>query len=162
MSATALNAVPESAKMCCPPWFHKKGLEMRLFSRSKSQVVISGSEARTTITKADTLHERTVGWFIDWEMVQQYPYGIGVSGRRHFSDEELAAAFGLSDSEGKSGQSLRHKYLLQSVEEGKYGRTGNYLNIPSPGTGCNGDPNISVYITEEIRKAIAAILGFRE
>lgn len=37
---------------------------------------------------------------------------------------------------------------------GKFLRADEYLNIPGPGTGCNGDPNISIEIDDRMRDAV--------
>lgn len=158
MSAVVSSTVPESAKLCCPSWFHKGGLnemDMKIF-QNRRLVIVSNNMARLIIKPAESVP----GWMVKWEV--GWSPQTKAWGWRNFTDQELAAAFGLIDDEGKSGYSLRHKYLLNSAEEGKYGRSGKYLNIPYPGHGHDGDPNISVYITEEIHKAIAAILEFRE
>ncbi|HUX36048.1 MAG TPA: hypothetical protein VMV71_03385 [Candidatus Paceibacterota bacterium] len=159
MNAIVSSEVPESARICCPAWFHKGGLsemDMKVF-QDRRLAIISNNLARLVIKPAESTPSC---WEVKWEVCWS-PQMKGW-GWRHFSDQELAAAFGLIEDEGKSGYWMRHRYLLSSAEEGKYGRSGSYLNIPSPGTGHDGDPNISVYVTEEIRKAIAAILGFRE
>lgn len=44
------------------------------------------------------------------------------------------------------------------TKQGAFIRYGNFLNIPSPGTGHDGDPNISILIDGPIRRAVRQLL----
>lgn len=45
------------------------------------------------------------------------------------------------------------------ARQGIFIRWRDFMNIPGPGTGGDGDANISVMITGEIKEAIKTILG---
>jgi hypothetical protein len=121
-------------------------------------LVISGSAAKVTIRKVSSVYQDTKGWFVDWEIVQCQPYEEGVRGRSQFNDEDIVVAFGLSEGSGRFGDWLIERFGADSAEQGKYIRWENFLNIPCPGTGHDGDPNISIYLDEEIQDAVRQLL----
>ena len=143
-----------------PVWYHGHGLRMRVeqLDRQNRILIISGSAAKVVIRKASLVHPNAQGWFVDWEVVQFAPYKEGVRGRTHFYDKELMAAFGTSNDSGWSGDRLIKEFGADSAEQGKYIRWKNFLNIPCPGTGNDGDPNVSIYLDEEIQKAVRQLL----
>lgn len=143
-----------------PIWCHHHGSKMRVeqLDQQNRVLVISGSAAKVTIRKASSVYPNAKGWFVDWEVVQYQPYEEGVRGRSHFNDEDVAAAFGLSES-GKFGEWLIKQFGADSASQGKYIRWRNFLNIPCPGTGHDGDPNVSIHLDEEIQNAVRQLLG---
>ncbi len=56
------------------------------------------------------------------------------------------------------GSWLVGRYGGNSAVQSKFIRWGNFLNIPCPGTGHDGDPNVSIYVTDEIREAVRKLL----
>lgn len=148
-------------RMYFPIWCHHHGSKMCVeqFDQQNRVLVISGSAAKVTIRKASSVYPDAIGWFVDWEVVQYKPYENGVRGRSQFNSENLAAAFGLSESSGKFGDWLIEEFGADSAEQGKYIRWKNFLNIPCPGTGHDGDPNVSIHIDEEIQNAVRKLLG---
>lgn len=144
-------------------WCHHHGSKMYVESLDQQNriLVISGSAAKVTIRRASSVYPdiKRKEWFVDWEVVQCAPCKEGTRGRTRFSDEDLAAAFGLSDSSGKSGDWLIQEFGAHVAEQGKYIRWGVYLNIPCPGTGNDGDPNVSIHLDDEIRNAVQQLLA---
>ena len=96
------------------------------------------------------------GWFVDWEVI--YSLNEKTTGRIRLLVDELKVAFRLSESQRCFGKWLIDKYNASSAEQGKYIRRGDFLNIPCPGTGHDGDPNISIEIDDEIREAVRQLL----
>ncbi len=143
-----------------PEWWHHHGIKMRLKSidHQQKQLVISGSAATVIIRKAPSVNPQTKeGWFVDWEVEHYVPYGIKAQGRCHFTDEDLGIAFGLMVSPIPD-ERIVDQYGIVSFRQGKYIRLNNFLNIPCPGTGHDGDPNVSIELDEEIREAILKLL----
>lgn len=136
-----------------PSWWHSHGDKMSVRSFApKIHLVIAGSAATLTIKRAPP----EVGdgmWHVSWRVVQfaPEPFTEEVWGRRIFTGEELLLAFGRPNSDGPSS--------LHEERQGKFIRLGNFLNIPCPGTGHDGDPNVSVYLTDEIRAAVSGLLS---
>jgi hypothetical protein len=109
------------------------------FDKRNQCLVIAGSAARVRITRrAFTVDE---GWNVEWEVVQSQQ--TKVIGCTHFNTHELRAAFGLSEETGEFGDWLIERFGAESAQQGKYIRWKDFLNIPCPGTGHDGDPNIS-------------------
>ena len=74
-------------------------------------------------------------------------------------DEHLKMAFGLSEESGKYGDWLIGRFGGESAEQGQFIRFENFLNIPCPGTGHDGDPNISIVLDDKIRDAVEHLLA---
>ena len=129
------------------------------YDQENRRLVLKASAAEVSIIKASVTYPDTKGWIVDWEVVESVAYDEKSSGRRHFSDIELRRAFGLvSISDGFEGW-LFNKYGAEYGEQGKYIRWRRYLNIPGPGTGHDGDPNVSIEIDETIREAVKKMLA---
>jgi len=52
--------------------------------------------------------------------------------------------------------------ILESKVQGHYIRRGRFLNIPMSGTGADGDPNISIFVSDEIREAATRLVGIKD
>ena len=145
-----------------PDWCHLHGskIDVEKLDLTTNQLVLSGSAAKLTIIKCSELFSKHFNeWIVDWKVVQCVPYQEETNGRVRFSKEELEAAFMLSDKTGIFGDWIIERYGAHSAEQGKYIRWMNYLNIPCPGTGHDGDPNISIHITEEIQEAVKKLIN---
>jgi len=146
--------------MHTPIWCHHHCIKMRVTERDleTGALTIAGSAAKITIVRASTKFPWATGWFIDWEVIQYRPSDQVVRGRREFNDNELAAAFGLTDHPGETDFRLLEQFGGDSAEQGLYIRWGDYLNIPCPGTGHDGDPNVSIELDDQIKEAVRALL----
>jgi hypothetical protein len=129
------------------------------FDKENQALVISGNSAKVTIRKASSVHPNAKGWFVDWEVVHNRPYEEWVRGRSRFNDDDLEAAFGLSENSGKFGDWLIKQFGADVANQGKYIRWKKFLNIPCPGTGNDGDPNVSIHLDEEIQDTVRELLG---
>lgn len=141
-----------------PDWWHHHGTKMRVQKQEKQNqfLVIAGSSATLKVVRrASTVGEGC--WYVYWEVI--YAPSERANGRVIFTTEELKSAFGLSHESGEHGEWLLKRYRASSAEQGKYVRRGDFLNIPCPGTGQDGDPNISLEIDGEIRTAMRQLLG---
>lgn len=100
-------------------------------------------------------------WRIDWELLHR-DLREQSDGIRFFTTQELLGAFGLDEFTGDNPD-FNKLYEADSAVVGLYVRCGQYLNIPCPGTAFNGDPNISVYVTESsVQKAIMWLVRMYE
>ncbi len=113
-------------------------------------------------------------WRINW-IVKTYQGHVGyeaprVKGSRDFSDLEVAEAFGLTNdfsSLEDSDAELVARYNATIARTGRFIRAGNYLNVPGPGTGLDGDANLSFYLTAGVKNTVrelftAFIEGYNE
>ncbi|MCC7004577.1 hypothetical protein IT397_01525 [Candidatus Nomurabacteria bacterium] len=144
-----------------PIWHHHHSSKMQVEKLDKENrcLIISGSAAKVTIRRASLVIPGAKGWFVDWEVVQCRPYEEGVRGRSKFDDKDLAAAFGLSNDSGKFGSWLIEEFGADVADQGKFIRWEKFLNIPGPGTGHDGDPNVSVEISDDIKSAVQTLLS---
>jgi len=136
---------------------------MKVSNQAHGILVIAGSAATVTIQKASLVFpDKEVvknDWFVNWEIIQCRPIQEISSGRRWFTIDDLRSAFGISDYSGKYARWLIDRYGAEVAEQMKYIRWHEYLNIPCPGTGNDGDPNISIEIDDEIQLAIAKLIS---
>lgn len=143
-----------------PQWFHPRGFAIRLdrvtpLSRS---FVLRADRALLDIERRVLTKER--GWHAEWRI--EYPDEGRTHGIVWMTDRDLRQAFGLLDepdvesgdphagSNGRPGDTFERP--------GRFCRQGPYLSIPCRGTGADGDPNFSVYVTGEIRGAVRQLL----
>jgi|SRR3989344_1448729 len=145
--------------MVGPDWWHHHGSKMHLKESSlpKDIIGISGSAAHVVIKGASAIRSLVKGWFVSW--VVRHSFYESSEGQVWFDDKELASAFGIIEESGRFGQWIIDRYGGEVAEQGKFIRWKNYLNIPCPGTGHDGDPNVSIELDDEIKKAVHILLG---
>jgi hypothetical protein len=143
-----------------PTWwnqngFYVSGIELDIDNLT---LIFSSTVAKLTITRAPHVNpEDWKGWFVDWEVVYNFPQKTGVKGRTDFNSRHLKGAFNFLN-ETEHEKQLVNKYQCDSVSKGRYIRFRDCLNIPGPGTGLNYDANFSMTLTKEIRNAVAQLL----
>jgi len=150
------TVIPKSPKMdfIGPIWWHPHGMKMQVKGSDENSLTIAGSAAKIVITRESGSYP---GWFIDWAI--QHSGTTQASGRTFFLNDELKAAFGLTDESGDYGDLLIERYGGDSANQGQYIRSNIFLNIPCPGTGHDGDPNVSIEIDDSIKRAVQKLLG---
>lgn len=145
-----------------PDWWHRGGKQMRVekFGPRKRSLKIGNSATWLEITAFHT-EDRGNLWEIEWDILQPFYFDshAGSRGKITFNNDQLAVAFGLKPAEIPAhSRLLTKRYGGDRAFRGKFFAVSNYLNIPMPGTGMNGDPNISIEITREIRDAVAQLM----
>lgn len=141
-----------------PDWYHHHGTKVGVDEKSVSatSVAFCSNAARLEIRLAGEK------WMVEWEIKFEAP-NAGVWGRVYMADETLCGAFGIprakEDRGARHSSWLASRYRADSAVQGAYIRKGNYLNIPGPGTGHDGDPNISILLDDQIRNAVRRLIG---
>ncbi len=160
MKTTVQRRDPET-RLGFPIWYHHHGgkMSIELFDQKNKVLIIGGNAAKIILQKASPMFPNMKGWFVDWLVIYFKPCHEKACGRSRFNKETLAAAFGLSESSGENSDWLIKRFGADSAEQGKYIRWENFLNIPCPGTGNDGDPNVSIYLNDEIRNAVRRLLA---
>ena len=158
-SRVVVRSFAESEVLLSSPiWCHHHGAKMQVvqFNQEEHRLVIAGSAAKVTIRHGSQIQEGGDVWVVDWEVT--HAHDEVVRGRRRFEKHELLAAFGLTAHSGNFGQWLLERFGADSAEQGKYIRWRHFLNIPGPGTGHDGDPNVSIHIDDGIREVVRQLL----
>lgn len=148
-----------------PSWWSDKGVNMKvdgaILERGKPVLVnvAVGSAARVFICQCDS---RRGDFDVQYHI--NHCDGSHSSGSIVMSRADLSRAFGLTNGFGvgfsHSGKGLLEKGCeLDAASQGKYVRLGDYLNIPHPGTGLVGDPNVSVQLTTEMKSVVQTLLA---
>ena len=138
-------------------WFNSSGMSMEPVSRGyrKRFVELSSSVARVVIKPTTSGN-----WLVKWRVVHNGPENVS-NGRRLFSDADLIAAFGLDGPEyGGNSKWMVDQYCggFGVAKAGSFVRYRQKLNIPCPGTGRDGDPNVSICVDDVIKNAISQLM----
>jgi hypothetical protein len=132
-----------------PEWWNYNGAKMVLRSERSTEwsCVIANAAAEVIVVR-----NPLTGWEIDWEIKFEWP--SFAKGQVNLGYYELRGAFGLENEVPGDSEWLVLRYGANSVIHGKYIRFERWLNIPGPGTGDDGDPNVSIEIDETILMAV--------
>lgn len=150
-----------------PSWFHDYGkLVYPTFNPAFAgdRLRLTTRSTHITIRKSS----RSGLWQVKWTIYRKNPHKLKeaekdkVEGTVTLKTQELYLAFDSLLSEFENGGSdpeftLRHS--LTAGIQGKYARTGPFLNIPCMGTGKEGDPNASILISARISSALMSFLA---
>lgn len=138
-----------------PDWHHPQSYRIHLEKADSSHVVIQAPAARFTIVElldADTIYK----WIARWEIL--FSEGTGTRSEIVMSAQDLCEAFALNEHTECEGRWWANPHQDIASRKGVYFRYDRYLNIPGPGTGQDGDPNISIFLTAEIKKAVTHLV----
>src|SRR3989344_2130736 len=158
MQQTAQQPKTPVMVMIGPAWFHDHGHKMRLrhVDVERGMINLEASAASVQIFRG------AKEALVDWEVI--YSPGSKVQGRISLSLAQLAAAFEVPWDEHPCGieysQWLLDRFGGDCAIQGCFIRFKEFLNIPGPGTGHDGDPNVSVMVDKEIREAVRDILNW--
>jgi hypothetical protein len=136
-----------------PVWWHHHGIKMKLITTGicNDFFVLQGSAAELIVTRERTL------WLVSWKIIQSPDEQT--MGQVILSNGDFLVAFGFSNHNfAPESDWLVAQYGGTVAAQGKFIRYKNFLNIPCPGTGNDGDPNISINLDEEITKAAAQLV----
>lgn len=145
-----------------PSWWSHKGVKIyNIHEREKGKLSIENdSVAGLSINRTQAFDGPcyVVRWWIVHEKGEHYGMNNEVTGTVVMSPLELAAAFGLY-KEGELDTSWGRELGAEAGVQGKFIRLGLYLNIPGPGYGYQGDPNLSVFLDQSVMNAVGKYLA---
>lgn len=139
-----------------PKWFHHHGFKLSLGGEPiiqatfGNEVVVNSNVAHLQIGPSMTRGIYQVLWCIAFSSNES------VQGKICLTRNELKGAFLLLDSGEKSV--FAELFDADAGVQGHYIRKGKWLNIPAPGNGFDGDPNISVFVSDEIKEAVRKLI----
>lgn len=129
-----------------PVWWHHHGTKVNEISKKGGDLIIKGSAATLKISMFGNL------WQVSWKVI--FSFNSGVEGTVVMTSAELENAFDIAPSPTYFGKHIIDRFGADTAKQGKYIRWKKFLNIPGPGTDLDGDPNISILVTDEIKKAV--------
>ena len=140
-----------------PTWYHPGGDKVLIkghhgITTRNRELVIGSNSLNMTIAK--NLHAQDKGrceWLIKYKMshalIRTYLEGLII-----MTTQDLETAFGLSgDCDADDGQGILDVCGGDVAKEGKYIRYGEFLNIPGPGHGWDGDANVSIRVGKDLK-----------
>jgi len=134
-----------------PKFFHPHGIKMAV-SDAKSnmgyRLIIESNAAELAITACGNCR-----WMVGTKVKNMH--GEFATTRVYFSAEEFRQAFLTEDTRNEDEHLNAQRHDGDHGVQGTFIRSGFFLNIPGPGTGDDGDPNCSVYLSDETRKKLA-------
>lgn len=140
-----------------PIWWHHHGYKLMVTNcdiPNRCVVFATNTTSIRFTQRAMTVDE---GWFVDWMI--RYGQQDQMNGRIVLLTRDLLIAFDLEvPKEAEADSVLTRRFDADVARQGRYIRTGPFLNIPGPGTGCDGDPNMSIYLEKSIRVAMDKLL----
>jgi hypothetical protein len=155
MKANTLPRHRPEFELYHPNWWCERGDKIEVTSLENNQLILEGSAAKLVISP---WNDPPYIWKIEWEIVNLRDQEWS-RGQTMWTIEMLQAAFGLKEGiTGDFGDWIIERFGAESAEQGEFIRWETFLNIPGPGTGHQGDANISIRITEEIREAVRRLL----
>lgn len=155
-----------------PIWWHHHGIKARVIETGL-YLVIGSSAARIMLDAPCRSWDGEDDFVCPVEWKIKHCATTHAYGETRLSVPILRVAFGLSNEalfSDETSQWLLDQFGGTRASQGYFfnyhGRLANdetlpvvYLNIPCPGTGHDGDPNISILVTDEIKEAVAEYLA---
>lgn len=141
-----------------PKWVHPHSVKVE-FDKDKS-VRTRTIRFESKVVSVTISRLRPYSWHVAYRIAQ--PWGFTESSVS-LHTAELLCALNIDDSAGIAGTEeskwWQTAYGSDVCVPGKFIRQGNWLNIPCPGTGVDGDPNLSIFLDEGDKKHFRNIIG---
>ncbi len=140
-----------------PNWWHGHGIKMAVGKLDLEEHTLhlngGGGVISFKITRRGLLNG--AGWCVLWALRHE-PESESF-GSRVFNSAELRAAFHLVEETSPPSR-LALRFDADVAVQGKFIRCGQFLNIPGPGTGHDGDVNISIFVEDTIKEAVSRLI----
>lgn len=144
-----------------PKWWNSHGFKLRVIEVGEDFVKIGSPNPGVVdllIRKGKVPKEAEVVFFVDYSI--RYAKYESVSASHIMQREVLMAAFGLAGSTGwPDEQYMIRDYGITTGNVGRFVRYKDYLNIPAIGTGYDGNPNLSIFLSEQIKEAVRKLIS---
>ncbi len=130
-------------------------MEIKYSNLDRHVLYLAGSAASLSITRK--ISRSDIHWLVEWEVIQS---GIErTKGATCIDTDQLRVAFNILPAPVDEADAwLIERFGGDRAHQGQYIGWKQYLNIPCPGTGQDGDPNISLEVTDEIKKIVTQII----
>lgn len=150
-----------------PGWWNPRGHKMGI---GTSGTMLTGQKADLTlrpkkgislavrINQVFSRDKYTLGWHVNHKGGFDPAY---TAGGIELNSKEIRRMFCLAEGVEEKDQWMTKQYRGTAAVQGKFLRQDRYLNIPGPGTGQDGDANVSIFVSDEIMKAVRDLLAAR-
>jgi hypothetical protein len=136
-----------------PDWFNQRGTQTKLkYTGVMKDIVVLQGEAMEIVV----IRQQPCGWSIRWRVKNKISVGY-VGGEVFLSEEDMKAAWGVREPRE---QINGNKGVFG--KDGVYARQDKFLSFPAMGGGKDGNPNASVYLTDDIIKLFTDIFTPKE
>jgi hypothetical protein len=144
-----------------PSWWTDKGVGMTILLKDHKDFTLSVS-SRGHSASLEIVYDGNDEISEEYYKVSStviHNYGSS-EGMVYLEQADIQKAFGLSDGMSRDGVIFAERcgYHASAAEPGRYFRFGRYLNLPHPGMGIPGDPNLSMFISDEVARAVYDLL----
>lgn len=134
-----------------PSWWHHCGGQLRLAAATDDRLTLVSPHASLQVHRDDQ------SFLVTWEIRPTGSVDPYVERTIHVSPAVLGMMFKID--EDRHEEYLWHgQHLVTEYSEQHFVRWHRYLNLIYPGSGQDGDPNLSVYLFDSIRQAAAALV----
>lgn len=132
-----------------------------LLTGERADLAFRSAESICASVRINQVHKRdkyTLSWHISHKGGLDPAFTAGAI---ETNSLELRRMFCLDDGVEEADRWMTRQYRGTTAVQGKYLRQDRYLNIPGPGTGRDGDANISVFVSDGIMKSVRDLLAAR-
>jgi hypothetical protein len=127
-----------------PDWFHHNG-KGRLAPQpvEDNELTLFDSYGEVLVTIEHLRRYKYPRFSFRWKVPHTWGH---TSGRMVIDQDAIEKMFGIQEDAASASRSM-------------YVREGAYLNVPGKNCNGDGDPNLSIFVTPEIKKAVADFLA---
>lgn len=150
---------PETKMGDMPIWCHHHCTKIspKGIGIEGKSLTLEGSAAILYIAYDPKIGRADAPWKLTWEI--KHSQSEKVIGTTIFTTGYMRQAFGLTDDRPDEENWLLERFGGSVAIQGHYIRYGPFLNIPGPGTGHDGDQNISIMLDLDIKDAVGKLLS---
>jgi hypothetical protein len=158
LDLSRVEKIPKCRGGGIPVWWHKNAFDFSTKVVGLKLQLSSPNAIRISIIHVDKLkaYPGMSGWRLDYAIYRNEEWFV--KGRIELTTDELRSAFGIINVTDQKSEWLLERYGGSSASVGKWIRWQYFLNLPGPGTGEDGDANVSVNAGVCVREAVNAFI----
>ncbi len=156
---TAVAKAPKFKMFDVPIWWHHHGMKIRKVginhanSPKNKTLLLESNAVKIKISPGSSPET----WIVEYEIT--HSPSTWSKGQVWMASDHLKEAFWFTNTCNAHGQGMIDQFGGDTAHQGKYIRYASYLNIPGPGTGHDGDPNVSVKVDDDIQDGIQWLMN---
>lgn len=148
-----------------PAWWNPRGQDMvtsisgTLLTGEKADLAFRSAESVAASVRISQVFKRDK-YTLSWRL--SHKGGLDpafTAGAIETNSLELRRMFCMDDGIEKADRWIAKRYGATTAVQGKFLRLEHYLNISGPGTGKDGDANVSMFVSDGILKSVRDLLA---